>query len=192
MIVKSRICKSRKNAVIIGENAVLCSGKFLFDFHRNFLYNLSRQKVSQNGVLIGSLNLPVVFGAALTIGIGTALTIGEDHWKKAWIGYKKEDYILFHIIKSMDMPTYVGLMLTLIVIGIYYIIKYRRVKVPWIILVYFMVVNSIVLIINRIIEEYQSNTHLEKISSNVALISSGIFIASIFVVGIITKIKEKR
>lgn len=67
------------------------------------------------------------------------------------------------------MPTYVGLMLTLIVIGIYYIIKYRRVKVPWIILVYFMVVNSIVLIINRIIEEYQSNTHLEKISSNVAL-----------------------
>ena len=87
MIVKSRICKSRKNAVIIGENAVLCSGKFLFDFHRNFLYNLSRQKVSQNGVLIGSLNLPVVFGAALTIGIGTALTIGEEHWKKAWIGY---------------------------------------------------------------------------------------------------------
>lgn len=56
---------------------------------------------------------------------------------------------MFHIIKSMDMPTYVGLMLTLIVIGIYYIIKYRRVKVPWIILVYFMVVNSIVLIINR-------------------------------------------
>lgn len=99
---------------------------------------------------------------------------------------------MFHIIKSMNMPTYVGLMLTLIVIGIYYIIKYRRVKVPWIILVYFMVVNSIVLIINRIIEEYQSNTHLEKISSNVALISSGIFIASIFVVGIITKVKEKR
>mgnify|MGYP006988500724 FL=1 len=66
---------------------MLCSGKFFFDFHRTFLYNLSRQKVSQNGVLIGSLNLPVVFGAALTIGIGTALTIGEDHWKKAWIGY---------------------------------------------------------------------------------------------------------
>ena len=87
MIVKSRICKSRKNAVIIGENAVLCSGKFLFDFHRNFLYNLSKQKVFQNGALIGSLNLPVVAGAILTIGIGTALTIGEDRWKKAWIGY---------------------------------------------------------------------------------------------------------
>jgi predicted membrane channel-forming protein YqfA (hemolysin III family) len=99
---------------------------------------------------------------------------------------------LFHIIKSMNMPTYVGLMLTLIVISIYYIIKYRRVKVPWKILMYFLVVNSIVLMINRIIEEYQSNTHLEKISSNVALISSGIFIASIFVVGIITKVKEKR
>ena len=99
---------------------------------------------------------------------------------------------MFHIIKSMNMPTYVGLMLTLIVIGIYYIIKYRRVKVPWKILMYFLVVNSIVLMINRIIEEYQSNTHLEKISSNVALISSGIFIASVIVVGIITKVKEKR
>ena len=87
MIVKSRICKSRKNAMIIGENAVPCSGKFLFDFHRNFLYNLSRQKVSQNGAVIGCLNLPVVFGAVLTIGIGTALSIGEDRWKKSWIGY---------------------------------------------------------------------------------------------------------
>lgn len=96
------------------------------------------------------------------------------------------------IINSMDMPTYVGLMLILIVMSIYYIIKYRRAKAPWKILMYFLVVNSIVLMINRIIEEYQSNTHLEKISSNVALISSGIFIASIFVVGIITKIKEKR
>ena len=39
------------------------------------------------GALIGCLNLPVVFGAVLTIGIGTALTIGEDRWKKSWIGY---------------------------------------------------------------------------------------------------------
>lgn len=99
---------------------------------------------------------------------------------------------MFHIIKSMDMPTYVGLMLILIVMSIYYIIKYRRAKAPWIILMYTLAVNSIVLIINRIIEEYQSNTHLEKISSNVALISSGIFIASVIVVGIITKMKEKR
>ena len=96
------------------------------------------------------------------------------------------------IINSMNMPTYVSLMLTLLVMCIYYIIKYRRVKVPWKILMYFLVVNSIVLIINRIIEEYQSNTHLEKISSNVALITGGIFIASIFVVGIITKMKERR
>lgn len=73
--------------MIIGENAVPCSGKFLFDFPRNFLYNLSSQKVSQNGVLIGSLNLQVVAGAILTIGIDTALTIGEDRWEKAWIGY---------------------------------------------------------------------------------------------------------
>lgn len=87
MIVKSRICKSRKNAVIIGENAVPCSGKFLFDFHRNFLYNLSRQKIFQNGVLIGSLNLPVVAEVLLTSLVGASLSIGEDRWKKAWIGY---------------------------------------------------------------------------------------------------------
>lgn len=73
--------------MIIVENVVPCSGKILFDFHRNFLYNLSRQKVPQNGVIIGCLNIPVVFGAVLTIGIGTALTIGEDRWKKSWIGY---------------------------------------------------------------------------------------------------------
>ena len=89
-------------------------------------------------------------------------------------------------IRRLDVDTYCYRYL------LYYIIKYRRVKVPWKILMYFLVVNSIVLMINRIIEEYQSNTHLEKISSNVALISSGIFIASIFVVGIITKVKEKR
>lgn len=99
---------------------------------------------------------------------------------------------MFHIINSMNMPTYVGMMLAVLVISIYYIIKYRRVKVPWKILMYFSAVNSIVLIINRIIEEYWSDTHLEKISSTVALITGGIFIASIFVVGIITKIKEKR
>ena len=90
------------------------------------------------------------------------------------------------------MPTYVGLMLILIVISIYYIIKYRKVKVPWIILAYSLTVNSIVLIINRIIEEYQSNTHLYNISSTVALITGGIVMTSIFVVGIITKVKEKR
>ena len=87
MIVKSRICKSRKNAVIIGENAVLCSGKILFDFHRNFLYNLSRQKIFQNGAVIGCFNIQVAAGAALTIGTGALLTAGEKHWKKAWIGY---------------------------------------------------------------------------------------------------------
>ena len=39
------------------------------------------------GALIGCLNIPVAAGAILTIGIGTALTIGEDRWKKSWIGY---------------------------------------------------------------------------------------------------------
>ncbi len=39
------------------------------------------------GVIIGCFNLPIAFGAALTIGTGVLLTVGEYHWKKAWIGY---------------------------------------------------------------------------------------------------------
>ena len=39
------------------------------------------------GVIIGCFSLPVAFGAALTIGTGVLLTVGEYHWKKAWIGY---------------------------------------------------------------------------------------------------------
>lgn len=39
------------------------------------------------GAVIGCFNLPVAVGAMLTIGIGTALSVGEKHWKKAWIGY---------------------------------------------------------------------------------------------------------
>ena len=190
MIVKSRICKSRKNAVIIGENAVPCSGKFLFDFHRNFLYNLNRQKVFQNGALIGCLNIPVVAGAILTIGIGTALTIGEDRWKKV-IRLPKGVYILT-IINSMDMPTYVGILLIMFVLSIYSIVKYRKIKEPWKVLIYLAPPEFIVFITNRIIKEYWSNTHLYNISSTVALITGGIVMTSIFVVGIITKIKEKR
>lgn len=39
------------------------------------------------GALIGSLNLPVVFGAVLTISVGALLTSKEEQWKKSWIGY---------------------------------------------------------------------------------------------------------
>ena len=39
------------------------------------------------GAIIGCFSLPVAFGAALTIGTGVLLTVGEYHWKKAWIGY---------------------------------------------------------------------------------------------------------
>lgn len=191
MIVKSRICKSRKNAVIIVENAVPCSGKILFDFHRNFLYNLSRQNVFQNGALIGCLNIPVVFGVALTIGTGVLLTIGEDRWKKHGLAIKKGGYILT-IINSMDMPTYVGILLIMFVLSIYSIVKYRKIKEPWKVLIYLAPPEFIVFITNRIIKEYWSNTHLYNISSTVALITGGIVMTSIFVVGIITKIKEKR
>lgn len=39
------------------------------------------------GAVIGCLNLPVVAGVLLTSLVGVSLSIGEDHWKKAWIGY---------------------------------------------------------------------------------------------------------
>jgi hypothetical protein len=107
-------------------------------------------------------------------------------------GHRKEDYILFHIINSMDMPTYVGILLIMFVLSIYSIVKYRKIKEPWKVLIYLAPPEFIVFITNRIIKEYWSNTHLYNISSTVALITGGIVMTSIFVVGIITKVKEKR
>ena len=96
------------------------------------------------------------------------------------------------IINSMDMPTYVGILLIMFVLSIYSIVKYRKEKKPWKVLIYLAPPEFIVFITNRIIEEYWPDTHLYKISSTVALITGGIVMISIFVVGIITKIKEKR
>lgn len=94
------------------------------------------------------------------------------------------------IINSMDMPTYVGILLIMFVLSIYSIVKYRKIKEPWKVLIYLAPPEFIVFIANRIIKEYWSNTHLYNISSTVALITGGIVMTSIFVVGIITKIKE--
>lgn len=114
-------------------------------------------------------------------------TVGKKHG----LAIKKGGYILT-IINSMDMPTYVGILLIMFVLSIYSIVKYRKIKEPWKVLIYLAPPEFIVFITNRIIKEYWSNTHLYNISSTVALITGGIFIASVFVVGIITKIKEKR
>ena len=35
------------------------------------------------------------------------------------------------IINSMDMPTYVGILLIMFVLSIYSIVKYRKIKEPW-------------------------------------------------------------
>lgn len=96
------------------------------------------------------------------------------------------------IINSMNMPTYVGILLIMFVLSIYSIVKYRKIKEPWKVLIYLAPPEFIVFIANRIIKEYWSNTHLYNISSTVALITGGIVMTSLFVVGIITKIKEKR
>ena len=96
------------------------------------------------------------------------------------------------IINSMDVPTYMIMLLVIFGMDVYAFIKYRKVKAPWKVIVYGNPVLLIVLAINRVIEEYAPDTHLYNISSTVALITGGIVMTSIFVVGIITKVKEKR
>ncbi len=81
---------------------------------------------------------------------------------------------IVHIINSMNMPTYVGILLIMFVLSIYSIVKYRKIKEPWKVLIYLASPEFIVFITNRIIKEYWSNTHLYNISSTVALITGGI------------------
>ena len=60
------------------------------------------------------------------------------------------------IINSMNMPTYVGILLIMFVLSIYSIVKYRKIKEPWKVLIYLAPPEFIVFITNRIIKEYWS------------------------------------
>lgn len=66
------------------------------------------------------------------------------------------------IINSMDVPTYLMMLLIALGLDVYSLIKYRKVKAPWKVLLYGSPVILIVLAINRVIEEYAPNTFYVK------------------------------
>ena len=97
---------------------------------------------------------------------------------------------MFHIINSMDMPTYMIMLLVIFGMDVYGLIKYRKVKAPWKVLLYGNPVILIVLAINRVIEEYAPDTHLYNVSADVTLTIGGIFFIVLIVVAYITKKKQ--
>ena len=97
---------------------------------------------------------------------------------------------MFHIINSMDMPTYMIMLLVIFGMDVYAFIKYRKVKAPWKVIVYGNPVLLIVLAINRVIEEYAPDTHLYNVSVAVTLTIGGVFFIALIVVAYITKKKQ--
>ena len=87
----------------------------------------------------------------------------------------------------MDMPTYMIMLLVIFGMDVYGLIKYRKVKAPWKVLVYGNPVILIVLAINRVIEEYAPDTHLYNVSSDVTLTIGGIWLVIICITGYINK-----
>ena len=94
------------------------------------------------------------------------------------------------IINSMDVPTYMIMLLVIFGLDVYGLIKYRKVKAPWKVLLYGNPVILIVLAINRVIEEYAPDTHLYNVSADVTLTIGGIFFIVLIVVAYITKKKQ--
>lgn len=94
---------------------------------------------------------------------------------------------MFHIINSMDVPTYLMMLLTALGLNVYSLIKYRKVKAPWKVLLYGSPVILIVLAINRVIEEYAPDTHLYNVSVAVTLTIGGIWFVIICITGYINK-----
>ena len=94
---------------------------------------------------------------------------------------------MFHIINSMDVPTYLMMLLTALGLNVYSLIKYRKVKAPWKVLLYGSPVILIVLAINRVIEEYAPDTHLYNVSVAVTLTIGGIWFVIVCITGYINK-----
>ncbi len=97
---------------------------------------------------------------------------------------------MFHIIKSMDMPTYMIMLLVIFGMDVYGLIKYRKVKALWKVPVYLQPVTLIAIAINRVIKEYAPYTHLHNVSVAVTLTIGGIFFIALIVVAYITKKKQ--
>ena len=94
------------------------------------------------------------------------------------------------IIKSMDVPTYMIMLLVIFGLDVYSLIKYRKVKALWKVPVYLQPVTLIAIAINRVIEEYAPDTHLYNVSVAVTLTIGGIFFIALIVVAYITKKKQ--
>ena len=97
---------------------------------------------------------------------------------------------MFHIINSMDMPTYMIMLLVIFGLDVYSLIKYRKVKALWKVPVYLQPVTLIAMAINRVIKEYAPYTHLHNVSVAVTLTIGGIFFIALIVVAYITKKKQ--
>ena len=104
-------------------------------------------------------------------------------------GHRKENYILT-IISSMDMPTYMIMLLVIFGLDVYSLIKYRKVKAPWKVIAYLLPVLLIIIAVNRVIKEYAPDTHLYNVSTDVTLTIGGIYFVIVFIVGYINKKKQ--
>ena len=82
------------------------------------------------------------------------------------------------------------MLLTALGLNVYGLIKYRKVKAPWKVIVYGNPVLLIVLAINRVIEEYAPDTHLYNVSFAVTLTIGGVYLVISFIAGYINKKKE--
>ena len=94
---------------------------------------------------------------------------------------------MFHIINSMDMPTYMIMLLVIFGLDVYSLIKYRKVKALWKVPVYLQPVTLIAMAINRVIEEYAPDTHLYNVSFAVTLTIGGVYLVISFIAGYINK-----
>ena len=91
------------------------------------------------------------------------------------------------IINSMDVPTYMIMLLVIFGMDVYAFIKYRKVKAPWKVAVYLQPVTLIAMAINRVIKEYAPYTHLHNVSVAVTLTIGGIWFVIVCITGFINK-----
>lgn len=91
------------------------------------------------------------------------------------------------IINSMDVPTYMIMLLVIFGLDVYSLIKYRKVKALWKVPVYLQPVTLIAIAINRVIEEYAPETQLYNVSFAVTLTIGGIYLVISFIAGYINK-----
>lgn len=94
------------------------------------------------------------------------------------------------LINSMDMPTYMIMLLVIFGMDVYGLIKYRKVKALWKVPVYLQPVTLIAIAINRVIEEYAPDTHLYNVSFAVTLTIGGVYLVISFIAGYINKKKQ--